>query len=204
LPLARQSQSERFAFDAYRRLLCMFADVVLGVERALFDAPLDEARREVARTRGLEAYEDTEALARLIPDSVLSAEHLKQVAEKYKCIIREHSTREFPADPYAQLEATIVSVFESWNNPRAKLYRAMNQIPEEWGTAVNVQAILLAAPIGSYGRADLAPLGEVPLEFGAHLFETGRDHPIDARFRRLRRGDADCGVFHESLLSLRG
>jgi pyruvate,orthophosphate dikinase len=120
----------------------MFADVVLGVERTLFDAPLDEARQEIARTRGLEAFEDTEALARLIPDSVLGAEHLKEIVEKYKRIIREHSSREFPADPYAQLEATIVSVFESWNNPRAKLYRAMNQIPEEWGTAVNVQAMV--------------------------------------------------------------
>jgi len=142
LALARQSQSERFAFDAYRRLLCMFADVVLGIERTLFDAPLDEARRAIARTRGLELSDDTEALARLIPDSVLGAEHLKKVVEDYKLILREHGAREFQEDPYAQLEAAIVSVFESWNNPRAKLYRKMNEIPDAWGTAVNVQAMV--------------------------------------------------------------
>jgi pyruvate,orthophosphate dikinase len=142
LALARQSQSERFAFDAYRRLLCMFADVVLGVDRTLFDPPLDEARREIARMRGLEPHEDTEALARLIPDSVLGAHQLKRVVEDYKRIIRERSKREFPEDPYEQLEAAITSVFESWNNPRAKLYRAMHEVPEAWGTAVNVQAMV--------------------------------------------------------------
>jgi pyruvate,orthophosphate dikinase len=142
LALARQSQSERFAFDAYRRLLCMFADVVLGVERTLFDAPLDEARRQVARKRGLSVPGDAEALARMIPDSVLPGEQLRLLVEEYKAIIREHSLREFPADPYAQLDAAIVAVFESWNNPRAKLYREMHDIPGEWGTAVNVQAMV--------------------------------------------------------------
>jgi pyruvate,orthophosphate dikinase len=142
LALARQSQSERFAFDAYRRLLCMFADVVLGVERTLFDAPLDDARRVVARARGLDVPSDTETLARLVPDTVLGAAELERVVEDYKRIIREHSPREFPEDPYAQLEAAVVSVFESWNNPRAKLYRRMHDIPEAWGTAVNVQAMV--------------------------------------------------------------
>jgi pyruvate,orthophosphate dikinase len=140
--LARQSQSERFAFDAYRRLLCMFADVVLGVERTLFDAPLDDARRSVANARGIPVPDDPETLARLIPDSVLGAAELERVVDDYKRIIRECSTREFPEDPHAQLEAAVISVFESWNNPRARLYRKMHEIPEAWGTAVNVQAMV--------------------------------------------------------------
>jgi pyruvate,orthophosphate dikinase len=142
LALAKSSQSERFAFDAYRRLLCMFGDVVLGVERGLFDAPLDEARRRVARKRGLSVPDDTETLARLIPDPVLGAEELRQVVQDYKGIILEHSGREFPSDPYQQLEAAVIAVFDSWHNPRAKLYRSMHGIPEEWGTAVNVQAMV--------------------------------------------------------------
>lgn len=142
LALARQSQSERFAFDAYRRLLCMYADVVLGVERGLFDEPLDEARRKVARQRGLSVPDDTEALARLIPDPVLGAAELRQVVQDYKRLIREHSGDDFPADPQKQLEGAIIAVFDSWNNPRAKLYRSMHEIPDEWGTAVNVQAMV--------------------------------------------------------------
>ena len=140
--LAEQSQSERFAFDAYRRLLGMFGDVVLGVDRALFDAPLHEARRRVAKERGLALPGDVETLTRLIPDPVLGAADLRQVVEEYKRIIREQSGQEFPADPQTQLESAVASVFESWNNPRAKLYRSMHDIPDEWGTAVNVQAMV--------------------------------------------------------------
>jgi pyruvate, orthophosphate dikinase len=142
LALARQSQSERFAFDAYRRLLCMFADVVLGVERSLFDEPLHEARRRVARGRGHSVPEDVEALTRLVPDPALGASELRQVVEDYKRIIREHSEQEFPTDPQSQLEAAVAAVFRSWNNPRAKLYRSMHGIPDAWGTAVNVQAMV--------------------------------------------------------------
>jgi pyruvate,orthophosphate dikinase len=142
LALAQRSRSERFAFDAYRRLLSMFADVVLGVPRGLFDAPLDEARRRIARQRDLSVPADTETLARLIPDTLIEAADLRRVVEDYKAIIRAEAGQEFPADPREQLEATILAVFSSWNNPRAKLYRAMHAIPEEWGTAVNVQAMV--------------------------------------------------------------
>jgi len=142
LALARRSKSERFAFDAYRRLLCMFGDVVYGVDRRLFDAPLDDARRRTAAERGLPAPADPEALARLVPDSVLGAGELRRVVEAYKRIIRAESGRDFPDDPFEQLESAIVAVFESWNNPRARLYRQMHDIPEGWGTAVNVQAMV--------------------------------------------------------------
>ncbi|HEY5373422.1 MAG TPA: pyruvate, phosphate dikinase, partial [Polyangiaceae bacterium] len=142
LALAQHSHSERFAFDAYRRLLSMFADVVLGVPRDLFEAPLHEARRRVARQRGLSGATDVEELARLIPDCVLGAPELRDVVEDYKAIIRTQAHQDFPADPSAQLEATIAAVFRSWNNPRAKLYRSMHAIPEDWGTAVTVQAMV--------------------------------------------------------------
>ncbi|MFZ5897016.1 MAG: pyruvate, phosphate dikinase [Myxococcota bacterium] len=142
LALARQSQSERFALDAYRRLLCMYADVVLGIERSLFDAPLNAARARVARKRHLAVPEDVEALARLVPDPVLGAVELRDVVHDFKKIIREHVPTGFPADPYEQLSAAIAAVFESWNNPRARLYRAMHEIPHDWGTAVNVQSMV--------------------------------------------------------------
>ena len=140
--LAEHGPSERFAFDAYRRLLSMFAEVVLGLDRSLFDAPLDEARRSIARKRDLPIPSEVDSLARLVPDILLGGPELRTVVESYKDIIRAHAHQEFPKDAYEQLEATIAAVFRSWNNPRAKLYRAMNSIPEDWGTAVNVQAMV--------------------------------------------------------------
>jgi len=140
--LALLSKSERFAYDAYRRLLCMFGDVVLGVERAVFDGPLDQARRSVLRAKGASIPDDPEALARLVPDSALGADELQQVVRAYKDILEDHTGKPFPSDPYEQLESAIVAVFSSWNNPRAKLYRKMQGIPDEWGTAVNVQTMV--------------------------------------------------------------
>jgi pyruvate,orthophosphate dikinase len=140
--LARLSQSERFAEDAYRRLLCMFGDVVLGIERAAFDEPLDAARRAMLIGKGASIPDDREALARIVPDSVLGAAELGRVVRDYERIIEVHSGLPFPADPYAQLEAAIRAVFDSWNNPRAKLYRKMHAIPDDWGTAVNIQAMV--------------------------------------------------------------
>ncbi|HEU5073081.1 MAG TPA: pyruvate, phosphate dikinase [Polyangiaceae bacterium] len=139
--LARNSSSERFAWDAYRRLLTMFGDVVLGIDRELFEHTLHEARRDLALKQGRVVPSDLEALARLIPDSVLEAEQLQGVVERQKLILKA-SERQFPADPYEQLEAAIEAVFKSWNNPRARLYRRMNDIPDDWGTAVNVQAMV--------------------------------------------------------------
>jgi pyruvate, orthophosphate dikinase len=140
--LARLSGSERFAYDAYRRLLCMFGDVVLGIERSTFDGPLDEARRATLRAKGAAVPEDRELLARIVPDSVLGAGELQAVVSEYKAIIESRTGKPFPSDPYEQLEAAIVAVFSSWNNPRAKLYRKMHTIPDEWGTAVNIQAMV--------------------------------------------------------------
>jgi pyruvate,orthophosphate dikinase len=140
--LARLSGSEQFAYDAYRRLLCMFGDVVLGIERARFDAALDEARRVTARARDIAVPDDRETLARLVPDSVLGANELQQVVREYQALILEQTGRPFPSDPHEQLRAAIAAVFSSWNNARARLYRKMHGIPEEWGTAVNVQTMV--------------------------------------------------------------
>jgi pyruvate, orthophosphate dikinase len=140
--LARLSQSERFANDAYRRLIAMFGDVVLGIERASFDGALDRARRALLLAKGAPLPEDRELLARLVPDSGLDAEGLTQVVADYHQIVQEHTGKAFPQDPYQQLAAAIGAVFESWNNPRAKLYRKMHGIPDDWGTAVNVQAMV--------------------------------------------------------------
>ncbi len=140
--LARQSQSERFAFDAYRRLLGMFGNVVLEIDHELFEPALDAARRAVARQKQLSLPDDADTLARVVPDSVLGAEELKLVVADYKRIILEHSGKPFPSDPYEQLDAAIAAVFRSWNNARAKLYREMHDIPHDWGTAVNIQAMV--------------------------------------------------------------
>lgn len=146
--LAVRSQSERFAFDAYRRLLAMFGDVVLGIAHAKFEQPLMEARRVCATQAGLSVPTQDELLARLVPDSSLEAEHLAGVVSAYKKLIQQHG-KTFPDSPMAQLEQAVSAVFHSWNNPRAQLYRKLEGIPEHWGTAVNVQAMVF----GNLGEA---------------------------------------------------
>ncbi len=140
--LADKSDSERFAFDAYRRLLSMFGDVVLGVDHHHFERALYQARRQLAEQKGIREVDDEEALARVLPDSQLDVASLSRVTEEYKRIISEHSERGFPSDPYDQLRAAVRAVFDSWNTPRAKLYRRLNDIPDDWGTAVNVQTMV--------------------------------------------------------------
>jgi pyruvate,orthophosphate dikinase len=137
--LATRSGSERFAFDAYRRLLTMYGNVVLEVKHHAFDEALQAARREVAKEKGITPPQDVEELARVIPDTALGAAQLKSVVSAYKSILAGSG---FPSKPFDQLMGAIRAVFESWNNDRAKLYRRMHGIPDEWGTAVNVQAMV--------------------------------------------------------------
>ncbi len=139
--LAKRTGNERFAYDAFRRFLAMYGDVVLDVERALFDAPMNEARRAVAKAKGVAIPKDLEQLGKVIPDSMLAAAELKQVVEAYKGLLDKHASG-FPARPFDQLMGAIAAVFKSWNNPRANLYRRMHGIPDEWGTAVNVQSMV--------------------------------------------------------------
>ncbi|MGY1806235.1 pyruvate, phosphate dikinase [Blastococcus sp. SYSU D00669] len=124
--LAAQSGSERFAWDSYRRLIQMFGKTVLGIEGELFDDALDEVKRE----QGTEL------------DLDLDTEHLKDVVERFKVIVRDHTERDFPQDPREQMDLAINAVFDSWNSPRAILYRRRERIPGDAGTAVNVVAMV--------------------------------------------------------------
>jgi len=124
--LARLTSNERFAYDCYRRFIQMFGNVVMGVDHSKFEAILDEVKEEVG------AKQDTD----------LDAEALKKVVEKYKKLYRESTGEDFPQDPWEQLRRAINAVFLSWNNKRAITYRKIHNIPEDWGTAVNVQMMV--------------------------------------------------------------
>jgi len=116
----------RFAYDSYRRFIQMYGDVVEGVARERFETQLDELKER----RGV--FQDTE----------LSADDLEQLVRDYLEIVRESTGRAFPQDPQQQLWGAIAAVFRSWQNERAKKYREIHAIPEAWGTAVNVQAMV--------------------------------------------------------------
>ena len=130
--LARRSGSERFAWDAYRRFVQMYADVVLGLkaERETGHDPFDEVLEQTKRSRGLKS------------DTELTAADLRRIVDRYKSIVFERTKRAFPDDPKAQLWGSIGAVFKSWDNERAVAYRSLNKIPDDWGTAVNVVAMV--------------------------------------------------------------
>jgi len=120
--LANMTNDERFAWDAYRRLIQMFGKTVLGIEGELFAHQLEDAKRKNKSNLDFE----------------LSAQSLVELVEKFKSIIKSESGMEFPQDPRIQLDMSINSVFDSWNTERAKLYRRRERIPNDLGTAVNV------------------------------------------------------------------
>ena len=124
--LAKKSRNPRFAYDSYCRFLMMFSDVVLGLPRSSFEHIIAEKRRE----RGV-AY-----------DVELAAEDLIGACGEFKALVKESLKKEFPQDPRIQLELARDAVFRSWNNDRAKFYRKTNGIPDDIGTAVNVQAMV--------------------------------------------------------------
>ena len=124
--LARQSGSERFAWDSYRRLIQMFGKTVLGIAGELFDEAFDEAKRAKGTTNDLD----------------LDAADLRRLVETFKGIVREHAGREFPQDPREQMDLAVRAVFDSWNSERAVLYRRQERIPADLGTAVNVVAMV--------------------------------------------------------------
>ena len=129
--LAARSQDERFALDSYRRLLQMFGSTVLHVDSELFSSALDAAKRDVGTQSDLD----------------LDADHLRDLVETFKAIIKEQTGSDFPQDPREQLDLAIRAVFNSWNTDRARLYRRQERIPEDLGTAVNVQAMVF----GNFG-----------------------------------------------------
>ena len=124
--LAKLTNNERFAYDSYRRFIQMFSDVVMDIPKAKFEEILDAVKEENG------AKSDTD----------LTAENLKAVVQRYKALYLVEQGSEFPQDPKVQLMESIKAVFRSWDNPRAIVYRRMNDIPGDWGTAVNVQAMV--------------------------------------------------------------
>ncbi|MGZ6839230.1 MAG: PEP/pyruvate-binding domain-containing protein, partial [Frankiaceae bacterium] len=124
--IARQSGSERFAWDSYRRLLQMFGKTVLSIEGKLFDEALEKVKSERGTTADLD----------------LTADDFKDLIGRYKLIIREQTGADFPQDPREQLNQAIHAVFDSWNTERAVLYRRQERIPADLGTAVNVMAMV--------------------------------------------------------------
>jgi pyruvate,orthophosphate dikinase len=140
--LAKRS-SARFAYDAYRRFVAMYSDVALGVRRENFDHALEDARRVVARERGVDTTRiNAEELKRKVPDSELGETELRALVATFKKIVKDESGKDFPSDPKQQLWGAIEAVFRSWNNHRAIVYRRMHDIPDAWGTACNVQAMV--------------------------------------------------------------
>ncbi len=126
LGLAKKTNNERFAYDSYRRFIQMFSDVVMEVEKPKFEAILDAVKEENG--------------AKL--DTDLTADNLKEVVKRYKALYLKEKGTEFPQNPKEQLMEAIKAVFRSWDNPRAIVYRRLNDIPGDWGTAVNVQAMV--------------------------------------------------------------
>ena len=124
--LAKLTDNEHFAYDAYRRFIAMFSDVVMEIKKSKFEDVLDEFKEK----RGVKFDRD------------LTADDLKEVVERFKAIYKAEKGVDFPQDPKEQLMEAIKAVFRSWNNPRAIYYRRMNDIPGSWGTAVNVQSMV--------------------------------------------------------------
>jgi len=130
--LIEKTQNERFAYDAYRRFVNMYGDVVLGVRPRTEKEhdPFEEILEKKKKARGVTL------------DTELTAEDLKELVAEFKALIKKRLGRPFPEDPMEQLWGGIGAVFASWNIPRAVSYRQIHGIPEEWGTAVNVQAMV--------------------------------------------------------------
>jgi pyruvate,orthophosphate dikinase len=124
--LAASSGDERFALDSYRRFIQMYSDVVLEIDREHFEHELHSLRERIGAKN----------------DAAIPAESLRELVATYKGIVREKLGAEFPQDVNEQLWGAIGAVFNSWNNQRAITYRQLNQIPSEWGTAVNVQSMV--------------------------------------------------------------
>ncbi|MBS4804357.1 MAG: pyruvate, phosphate dikinase [Clostridium sp.] len=124
--MADLTGNPRFAYDSYRRFIQMFSDVVMDIEKRLFENLIDEMKEE----KGVEL------------DTDLTADDLKELVEKYKQLYKKEMGTDFPQDPKTQLIESITAVFRSWDNPRAIVYRRLNDIPGEWGTAVNVQEMV--------------------------------------------------------------
>ena len=124
---AKKTNNHRFAYDSYRRFIQMYSDVVMEVNKSFFEKIIDELKEE----KGVKY------------DTELTIDDLKELVKRFKKVYSEHMNgEEFPQDPIEQLMGAVKAVFRSWDNPRAIVYRRMNDIPGDWGTAVNVQSMV--------------------------------------------------------------
>ena len=123
--LIAKTKNERFAYDSYRRFIQMFSDVVLGIEKPVFERLIEAQKHE----------------KKVKLDTELTAADLKRLVELFKRVVKDKTGKDFPQDPKEQLKYAIDAVFGSWDNTRAVTYRRLNKIPGDWGTAVNVQAM---------------------------------------------------------------
>ena len=132
LGIAKKSGNERFAWDSYRRFVQMYGDVVLGLkpQSKEDEDPFEEIMDEMKKSKGIEL------------DTDFTTDDLKELVKRFKAAVKENTGNDFPVNPWDQLWGAVCSVFDSWMNERAILYRKMNNFPEEWGTAVNVQAMV--------------------------------------------------------------
>ena len=124
--LSAKTKNPRFALDNYRRFIAMFGNVVMGIDKDVFEEVITKVKRD----------------RRVKQDSSLQENDLRQIVKKFKSIIKRKTGEEFPDDPWKQLRMSRDAVFRSWNNPRAITYRRMNEIPSEIGTAINIQAMV--------------------------------------------------------------
>ncbi len=124
--LAAKTGNPRFAYDSYRRFVQMFSDVVMELPKSEFEEIIDQLKAE----KGVKL------------DTELDENDMKALVFKFKSLYKSHMGTDFPTDPRVQLIEAVKAVFRSWDNPRANVYRRMNEIPYEWGTAVNVQAMV--------------------------------------------------------------
>ena len=124
--LAKASNNPRFAYDSYRRFIMMYSDVVLGVHKDLFEHEIEALKKKTGKKQ----------------DTEISADEWKELTVVFKAIVQRELGKPFPQDPIEQLFGGICAVFDSWETDRAKIYRRLNRIPDDWGTAVNVQTMV--------------------------------------------------------------
>jgi pyruvate,orthophosphate dikinase len=130
--LSKKTENPRFVWDSYRRFVQMYGDVVLGMKPVSKEDidPFEEIMENVKEAKGIKE------------DNDLGVDDLKELVKQFKQAVKEQTGKDFPIDPWQQLWGSIMAVFDSWNTPRAIVYRNLNQIPNDWGTAINVQAMV--------------------------------------------------------------
>ena len=200
--LARKSGDERFAWDSFRRFVQMYGDVVLEMKPADKDArnPFEEILHAKKEEVGAEQ------------DMDLGVDDLKDLVERYRAMIVEKSGVEFPEDPLEQLWNSIGAVFNSWNNDRANIYRRLNGIPNDWGTAVNVQSMVygnLGDDSGTGVAFTRNPSTGENYFYGEYLMKAqGEDVVAGIRtprpINRLQKGDADIQSLEEEMPEIYG